>query len=122
MVGNLALRGFAERSLEERNTLVENHLRLPYFVYYRLRRQSDLRRLNEDEAVSAGNFALIKAAQKWNPTKGTFRTYASRCIERAMRREAGDATSLTRATAAAVSGGCSADTGAVTSRPGPSPL
>lgn len=62
---------------EERSALVESHIRLVHHIAKRYK-DSGIRR---DDIVSSGYFALIKAANTFDPMKGTkFSTYAGICI------------------------------------------
>jgi RNA polymerase sigma factor (sigma-70 family) len=48
-------------------------------------------RIDTDELTQAGRLALAKAAEKWNPDKGSkFFTYAYTCVNNAVRRAAGE--------------------------------
>lgn len=64
--------------------LIVEHIDLPTVVYHRLRHHSQIAFLGREEAVSAGNVALVRCAQAANLNPATFRNYAWRAIARAL--------------------------------------
>lgn len=59
--------------------LVLQNLDLPRIIYWRSLRRRLPRAIDEDECVSLGNLAMVRAASKWH-RQGEFRDYAARCI------------------------------------------
>jgi RNA polymerase sigma factor (sigma-70 family) len=79
----------SRRSIQERNVLVLEHQRLPAWVYQRLRRRWwPVARMGFDDATQTGFLALIRAAELWQPERGTFCAYAVTSIRRKMLHEA----------------------------------
>lgn len=68
----------------DRDKLVTDNLRLVYYLYEKLRK-TPLVMQNKDDLIAEGTVGLIKAANKFDPTKRVrFSTYASRCINNEM--------------------------------------
>jgi RNA polymerase sigma factor (sigma-70 family) len=79
----------SRRSVEERNALVLGHRRLPAWVYLKMRRRWwPVARLGYDDATQAGFLVLIRAAELWQPQRGSFSTYAVTSIRRRLLHEA----------------------------------
>lgn len=77
------------RSVEERNALVLQWSGLPLFVYRRLAHLKVVRRLDYEDAVSAGTLGLIRAAELWDESRGIqFDTYAFWAVRRSILTEA----------------------------------
>jgi RNA polymerase sigma factor (sigma-70 family) len=73
----------AQRGLAERNALVEQYIYLPAWCIHALwAHNRPLRRLGWDDAVQNAALGLIRAADLWDPSKGTFTTYAAQSIRR----------------------------------------
>lgn len=67
-----------------RDKLVADNQRLVYYLYEKLAKNPFVIQY-KDDLVSEGMVGLVKAANKFDPTRGTrFCTYASRCIENEM--------------------------------------
>lgn len=81
-------------TVEERNALVLRWLRLPRYVRFRLRRSPRLRplldRLPVDESLSIGTLALVTAASRWEPERGSFPSLAFKVIARDICRAAAE--------------------------------
>lgn len=69
----------------DRTHLVEDNLRLAYYWANRIGRGCS--RVNRDDLVSAGLLALVRAARTYNPNRGPFTPFASRCIRQEVARE-----------------------------------
>ena len=81
---------------EALDRLVTHNLR---FVVYTVRKLTawNHSRTPQEDLISAGNFALFKAARKWTPTNGAkFATYAKRFIIRGVERTQDDEENLIR--------------------------
>jgi len=77
-------------------SLVTHNLR---FVVYTVRKLTawNHSRTPQEDLISAGNFALFKAARQWTPTNGAkFATYAKRFIIRGVERTQDDEENLIR--------------------------
>lgn len=74
-----------ERTLEERNKLVEDNIPLAIFITKRYRNRTRL--LEFDDALSIAYVGLIKAATYYKPGKYAFSTYASCCMVQEFQRE-----------------------------------
>lgn len=78
----------AVRSIAERNALAEQWQYIVPYVMRRLIHLSAVRRY-ESECWSAGYLALLRAAALWRPDgRANFRTYAIKCIQKQIYREA----------------------------------
>lgn len=75
-----------DRSLEERNKLVEANMRLVYKLANDLWGWAKTKHMGEyDDLVSEGMVGLINAAKSWDDTKGVkFSTFAYSCIRNEM--------------------------------------
>lgn len=72
------------RSVEERNRLVVEHQPLVRWTVHRFYPHPPEAR---EDRVAAGYHGLIRAAELWEPEKGTFSTYAVHWIRQAMQRD-----------------------------------
>jgi RNA polymerase sigma factor (sigma-70 family) len=73
---------------EEQQQLVLSHMRLVYGVYSRMKKQGwlEVRILPYDDAISSGYLGLVRAATKFDPSKGiSFATYAYFAIKNEIR-------------------------------------
>lgn len=68
--------------------LVNDNLPLVLFVYKRCRNSNIVRLLDRDDAISAGNMGLLKAAQTFDPSRAMFSTHAYHLIRQGIFREA----------------------------------
>lgn len=75
------------RAIPSIDELVNEHYKLVADTVRYLRKLPCVRRLG-DEAQSVGQFALFKAAKKFDAGTASFRTYAMKSIRRAVLREA----------------------------------
>ena len=66
-----------------REKLVLDNLDLPKIVFRQMA-ESQLAFREKDDLISEGNLALCLAANRWEPGRASFRTYASSCILRKM--------------------------------------
>jgi RNA polymerase sigma factor (sigma-70 family) len=73
-------------STEARNALVEANLPLVLWTLNRCVRPALLARL-EDDLAQVGALALMRAAERYDPAKGTFGTFAHTCIRHVVLRE-----------------------------------
>lgn len=75
------------RTIEERNRLVMDNQGLIRWVWNRNRHKACMRRLGEDDAISAGQLGLIRAAELFDESLDLkFSTYAPFWIRQAMQR------------------------------------
>ncbi len=73
----------------ERNVLVEENLRLVYFVWHTIaRRYPMIRMLGEEDACQVGHMGLMRAAELWEAGRSKFSTYATHWILQYMQRAA----------------------------------
>ena len=73
---------------EEQQQLVVSHMRLVYGVYTKMKKQGwlEVRILPYDDAIASGYLGLVRAAIKFDPTKGNcFATYAYFAIKNEIR-------------------------------------
>ena len=76
------------RAVPSVDDLVTEHMKLVVLVVRTMRSMPCVKRLG-DEAISVGRFALFKAAQGYDLSKGTlFKTYAETVIRNAVNKEA----------------------------------
>lgn len=73
------------RSIEERNALVERNRWLVIWVAHKMERNARGQPSSDDD-IQAGMLGLIRAAELWDPARGTFSTYAVPVIRRAIYR------------------------------------
>lgn len=73
---------------DERRALVEAHLRLAFWAARRMRRFAAERRLSEDALESAAMLGLVRAAARWEPSRGKFTTFAGTVIRHLILHEA----------------------------------
>lgn len=75
-----------ERTLEDRNKLVEGNMKLVYRLANDLWRWAKPKYVGEfDDLVSEGMIGLINAAKAWDDTKGIkFSSFAYSCIKNEM--------------------------------------
>jgi len=74
-------------STEARNRIVEENLGLCYYVAVRLRHRAPPG-LDVDDLVAAGVFGLMRAVERFDPSRGVkFSTYAVKAISSHIRRE-----------------------------------
>ena len=76
------------RSVQERNDLVLQHQNLIGWAWNKWRHHYPLNLLTFDEAASAGQVALLRAAELWCPEVGEFAAYAIPAIKREMMEDA----------------------------------
>lgn len=71
----------SERKMEEKaRARIEDNIKLVYFIYGRLA-QSELFFRYRDDLISDGFFGLVKAAQKFDDSRGVkFASFATACI------------------------------------------
>jgi len=72
------------RTPEQINELISDNQRL---VLWYLARIGGRRGVSEEELVAAGMLGLWRAAQRYDPERGAFSTYAYRCIRQRIVRE-----------------------------------
>ncbi len=86
------------RTLEERDQLILQWKNLVGFVIKeKLKDCSIVRRIGDEEAISLGYVGLIRAAELYDPNRGTkFSTYAVACIRNYILQHAGEGLSIIR--------------------------
>ncbi|HYE70376.1 MAG TPA: sigma-70 family RNA polymerase sigma factor [Aquabacterium sp.] len=78
----------ARRGVEERNKLAADNARLVWGVALSMKRRGQVQHLPLEDAVGAGWFGLLRAAELWDPTIARFSTYATQWINQFIWREA----------------------------------
>lgn len=71
------------RTVEERNQLIENNVKLVYYCFNRLHKDSFVEKY-KDDLIQEGMLGLMKAANTFDSEKGRFSTYAAMCIRNEM--------------------------------------
>lgn len=70
------------RSIEDRNALVLQHQRLPYYVLYKMWGSRLIRNLTFCDAIQVAYLKLIRAAELWQEDRGVqFISYAYRSVQ-----------------------------------------
>jgi hypothetical protein len=70
------------RTIQERNKLAEANLWIVKYVISKLWNLNVVRRFGQDQAASAGQWALLRAAQYWSDDGRPFFTYAASAIKK----------------------------------------
>ena len=83
--GTLSCQNVETITPEQSKLIKANHDLVKILAWKLIKRCNDSSRVMFDDLVSAGDDALIKAAQSYDPCRGAkFRTYASHCIKHKM--------------------------------------
>lgn len=71
------------RTVEERNKLIEDNIKLVYYCFNRLNKDRFVLTYGDD-LIQDGMVGLMKAADKYDNEKGRFSTFAMQCIRNEM--------------------------------------
>jgi RNA polymerase sigma factor (sigma-70 family) len=73
------------RSIEERNRLAAENVALVFWFIQR--HVPDVTRFDEEDLAQELMFALLRAAERFDPARGAFSTFAVKCIGNGLRQE-----------------------------------